>query len=848
MFAIRFLQRKSRVDPLQGRQMKERMYRLNRLLIPEGQIADFDLLTYREVEERFDTDYLIYFMMDGSVDFISEGESHHLEEKEFLFIDSCAHYSWKAQESILMARFCFSVEEISKYYEIHKLKISCNCETYGNTVAYQRLRDLLEKCISYYYGKKEADGRSLLCLNSLYYQIAEQLVEHFSVYLSPEDSEGGGSQEQRVNDIIRYINANFKHQISLNDLAERMYLSPTYVSRYIKKKLGKNLMEYLTDIRLESAVGELETTEKTIARIALDNGFANVSSFNKAFRERYGETPKQYQESILSGKRQAKSDENIAAGMDIKVRDYIANIHETPSQLEEIHMDFCADASQYHYLPKNWNRLINVGRVIMLLRGDVQEQLLFLKQRLGFTYVRIWDIYDEELSLNVNSADGQHNFSKLDKALDFLIKNQMRPYFELGFKPVFLHESFSTYIVYHDREVLFHDYLDYGRYLESMLIHFVNRYGMYEVSQWVFEQWCDPRFFSEESDLEYFRTFEMAWNAIKNIVPAVRVGGGFDREYGVIDFETLIRDWSGRNIQPDFIAIYCYHSRGAENEETASFWPQGAKANQNLDRRWLKDAQKPDFFKKYVKAHRDLMRSYGMQMPVYVSEYSLTPLNRNVLNDSCFKGAYLMKVMMDLYSETEMMGYWFGTDLITEGEEAPHLLQGCCGLLSYDGICKPAFYAFDFMNQLGNYLIKQSENVMASYDGYENYTLVCHNYKHVSSQYFAKDESEITIDSMQTLFPDTSRLKINVKLEHIKDGSYYIKTHSINSKHGSIQDEWHRMGFIEEPSTKDILYLDRISVPQVTVYEILVRNQTLEITLELEPQEIQYIEIHKITK
>lgn len=801
---------------------------MNRLLIPEGQIADFDLLTYREIEERFDTDYLLYFLIDGSVDFISDGKHHHLKENDFLFIDSCAQYSWKAQESILMVRFVLNVEEISKYYEIHKLKISCDSETYGDSLAYQTIRHLLNNCMKYYYGKKEKDGRSLVCLNSIYYQLVEQLVENFSKY---KEEGSKNFDTERVNDIVRYINANFRNQISLNDLAERMYLSPTYVSRYIKKKLGKNLMEYLTDIRLESAVGELETTEKTIVRIALDNGFPNVTSFNKAFKEHYGQTPTQYQENIAAGKLHPKKEEQIAPGTDLKIKNYIASINESPSCFDEIHTDFRVDATSVHYISKNWNRLINIGRVSMLLRSDIQEHVIYLKKKLGFEYTRIWDLYDEELSLNINQKK-RPNFSKLDKAFDFLIKNQMKPYIELGFKPVYLRESFSTYLIYKEREILFKDPLDYGRFLEAMLTHFVNRYGLYEVSQWTFEQWVDPRLIIDGEPLQYFRTFEVAWNVIKNIVPDAKVGGCFDRENGTISFESLIRKWSKRNIQPDFISLYCYHARANE-------------ATKEWDSFLVENAQKADFFKQYIKAHKKLMQSIGMQMPLYVSEYNLTPINRNILNDSCFKGAYIMKVIMDMYTEVEMMGYWFGSDLLTQGENAPHLLEGGCGLLSYDGIRKPAFYAIDFMNRLGNYLLGQRENIMISFDGYEKYVIVCHNYKHVGSQYFMNEETSFSVDTMQSLFPDLSKLKMNVEIRNVKNGRYYVKTHSVNSKHGSVQDEWNRMGYIEEPSLQDISYLASISIPHISIYEIQVTNNILEITLELEPQEIQYIEIQK---
>lgn len=286
---------------------------MNRLMLPENQIMDFDLIAQKSVQDYFDTNYLIYFVLEGEVSFVVSGVASKLKAKDFILVDSCRHHSYRGEGHVLIARFIISMEMLARYYDVHRMGISCN-STVGAPEQYNDFRRLLERCISHYQGRQSGDGRSLVRLNSIYYQIVEQLVSHFAEY-EPEILPGGdGADAQRINDIISYIHGNFKHQISLNDLAERMYLSPAYISRYIKKKLGKNLGEYLTDIRLDFAVRELEGTDKTIARIALDNGFPNVSSFNKAFKEHYQVTPKSYQENYMAARAQGLEDEDFLRG------------------------------------------------------------------------------------------------------------------------------------------------------------------------------------------------------------------------------------------------------------------------------------------------------------------------------------------------------------------------------------------------------------------------------------------------------------------------------------------------------------------------------------------------------
>lgn len=806
---------------------------MNRLMLTENQIMDFDIIVQKSVPDYFDTNILIYFVLDGEVTFTINGEKSVLKVKDFILAGSCQHHAYHAEGHVLIARFVISMEAMGRYYDIHKMEILCN-STVSDSQSCGEFRRLLESCISHYYGKRVENGKSLVKLNSIYYQILESLVSHFAKYIVDEAEQRANPDEERINEIISYIHANFKRQISLNDLANKMYLSTAYVSRYIKKKLGKNLGEYLTGIRLDFAVRELESTDKSIARIALDNGFPNISSFNKAFKEHYQMTPKGYQEALLEKKKKGNTQEAFSEDVDYRLMDYMEHREDDVLEKQTVQETLYTDAEQYHYLTKTWNRMINIGRAITLLRGDVQEHVVFLQEKLKIEYVRIWDIYDEELQLNIGSQDGRHNFSKFDKIIDFLVNHKLKPYFELGFKPIILLDSYNTFINYEERDILFKTQAEYGRYLEALMIHLANRYGVYEVAQWFFEQWCDPRLFPDGDPSVFFQTFDTAYNTIKGIVPGTKIGGAYDREYDIIDFKRLMQAWGVHNIQPDFMSLYCYRSRDKElvNDETPYFF----------------EAQKDNFLIKYLSDHKAIMSACGMHMPVHISEWNLTVVNRNVLNDSCFKGAYVMKNLMALYAEAEVIGYWFGTDLFVECEEQPRLLDGCCGLLTYHGICKPAFYAIDFMNRMGSYLLGQTENAMVSADGYDNYMIVCHNYKHMGIQYFMQDEKVLKIEKIPFLFDDNSRLKINIQISHVRNGFYYVKTRSISQKSGSIQDEWGRMGLVENLNTQDIDYLRSISIPRITIYEYPVKNNMLEISLSLDPHEIQCIHIYRQIK
>ena len=63
-------------------------------------------------------------------------------------------------------------------------------------------------------------------------------------------------------------------------------------------------------------------------------------------------------------------------------------------------------------------------------------------------------------------------------------------------------------------------------------------------------------------------------------------------------------------------------------------------------------------------------------LKIHVSEWSSTISNRNILNDSCYKGAYIMKSVIDCLGKTDVLGYRLGTDIIAEHMDNRKILLG----------------------------------------------------------------------------------------------------------------------------------------------------------------------------
>lgn len=95
-----------------------------------------------------------------------------------------------------------------------------------------------------------------------------------------------------VEQIISYFEDHYAEKISLDRIAENMYLSPFYVSRIFKSEIGDTPIRYLINIRLERAMELLQSDfAGSIQDVAGQVGYEDAYHFSKLFKKRYGYPP-----------------------------------------------------------------------------------------------------------------------------------------------------------------------------------------------------------------------------------------------------------------------------------------------------------------------------------------------------------------------------------------------------------------------------------------------------------------------------------------------------------------------------------------------------------------------------
>lgn len=101
-----------------------------------------------------------------------------------------------------------------------------------------------------------------------------------------------------VEQIVTYFEEHYNEKISLDQIAENMYLSPFYISKIFKSETGDAPIRHLINIRLEKAKELLENgLNGSIQEIAAQVGYEDAYHFSKLFKKKYGISPSQVRKS-----------------------------------------------------------------------------------------------------------------------------------------------------------------------------------------------------------------------------------------------------------------------------------------------------------------------------------------------------------------------------------------------------------------------------------------------------------------------------------------------------------------------------------------------------------------------
>lgn len=756
--------------------------------------SDIQLMTHAFFYENDSRTTELFFLLKGHADLQVNDVSYKMKTDDIVVINKHERYQLTVRDKEgLLFRFSISDFLLSQALEIES--VSFNCNSISNpSKNYDSLRQLLIDFIDLYLF--ENTKTNFLQMSKLYHllnELSSLFLEQTTLLIE---------QDERIRQITREIKERYYENISLSEMADLVHMDGTYFSKFFKKSMGMNFKDYLSNIRMSHALQDLVNSEKTITRIAVDNGFFSTNGFNKKFKELYEQTPSNYRSQHKVEKKTAVFES------DSIVRNYFAQYKEgqqenNGSKKAILQLDYQQQTPII--IEETWCKILNVGEAEMVLNSNLKQHLSFLQENLHFTYGRIWGVFSRN-----NQEETIATHERMDGVLDSLLELGLVPWISMN-KLVgqFKESNYSMD--------------EWKKKLRAFCRHILNRYGKQNVEQWKIELVAnDPKDKSLVSKYSIF--YQTTYRIIKELIPNISIGGGNFVVTNDLDLESFLdEELSECNFDFYSFVLFPYSNRLVR------------------EKRNFQRVTDPDFLVQQLQH----IKQSSLSKPIYISEWSNTVSRSNLLNDSLYKGAFIVKSIIDVFDQVAGLGYWLGSDLAQKSPNSYSFLTGGNGLLNKNGLSKPAMHAMKFFDQLRGLqlLYKDGRHLIASSDGDEFFVLG-HNYTHPSSLYFLKDEAHLKLTEIVNFF-EKNEFEEELIFSGISNGEYELRIFSCLKDHGDLFNQWKRFNFTRHLRASDLSYLDKMNTPLQNLEEVHVTNHRLVIHKQLTTNEFYVINVKK---
>jgi xylan 1,4-beta-xylosidase len=408
---------------------------------------------------------------------------------------------------------------------------------------------------------------------------------------------------------------------------------------------------------------------------------------------------------------------------------------------------------------------IGAGRANEGLRADWQQQLTYVKKQCGFKYIRMHGLLTDDMAVYTtdNKGNPQYNFMYVDVLIDYLQSIGMKPFVELGFMPNALASGHQTIFWWKGNVTPPKDYEKWEALVRALTQHFTERYGADEVKTWYFEVWNEPNLspgFWTGTQEEYFKLYKYAAQAVKSVNKEYRVGG--PGTAGAAWETEMIEYCSANNVPIDFVSTHTYGVKQGFLDE----YGQGGTV---LDKNPMSVSGD------VLQSRKEIASSSKPNLELHYTEWSASYTPSDPIHDSYHEAAYILEKLKQVGNAVNSMSYWVFTDIFEEPGPRYTPFHGGFGLLTIQGINKPAFYAYQYLNRLGQTELANSDTR----------SWVCKNDKGGVQLLFWDFTNTHPGDSVHNQkyyiqdLPSKQKGKVKINLSHVPAGKYTMEIYKV---------------------------------------------------------------------
>lgn len=807
----------------------------------------FRLLRPEEKRELWSPDFELLFLLRGSGRISYEdGEVHRLPTEAVFAINRFQICDLDLDEDGLALSLCLSAETIASFH-IKLLKCEVKCQSFLYMEDQQEKFDLIRRDMARLFLEmyKNSDEQPVY-MKSRVTELLEDLLCYFASEEKAEHSLNGRERIQKASD---YILQHYREEITLEDLADHIFLSRAYISRSFPRYFGVSFLEYVTQVRLAHAVQEMHSSA-TLTEIAYHTGFANETAMIRAFRKYRGMTPGEYRKQMegTAEQREKRETENGTEENKDLFQSLLQYASGAEQEIETTNESACVVTAALNgrkpRIAGHWRRVISGGYAASVLNREVQDELEQLVQNVGYEMIRVKGILDDDMYVMRKDLRGEIRFcwNYIDEVIDFILSTGAKPMLEFGHMPMLLTETDPGRTMRPAPSSPPRDQEQWRVLIRSLMVHLKERYGINQMRRWIFNPWISGDTMLDDDDFAFFETWKTSYDEMKRVSPdlVTCLSFGLGPESRL---EAFIGKMKEKACVPE---IFCFRSFG-----TVMCGEEEEKLNliENSDSVSMIVSRDPDFLRNRAEKVRHLLQRADLgSMPVLVDECSNNIWQRDLCNDTCYKAAWLFKNLLENEELVQGIAYFAVNDRLDEVFPAGEQYHGGFGLFTMNGIPKAVCTALQLLGKMGSRLVKQGDGYFISTDPDENRSQIyLYNYVHYDMLYRYRHAVNISRTDRYHVFNVGEIRTFLVKLTGLEQGRYRLRLYKVTKEHGSSYDAWARMGAPERMNRMERTMLCHSADPKYRIWEQATDEEgSLTIQERLEPHETALIEVEPI--
>ena len=246
--------------------------------------------TSKEFAYHYHDFHKVVIFISGKAAYHIEGKAYQLKPWDILLVNRHAIHRPEIDHSVPYERFILWIQNDIPWQELLKCFQKANDRSYNlvrlNSALQEKMKDILFELEN--SAKSDEYGREILT-QSLFLQFMVYLNRIFleKQYIFDKKSYTFDSQ---IANILQYINHNLKEDLSVEALSAKYYVSKYHLMRKFKEETGYTLHNYIVNKRLLMA-RTLISNGMPVTKAAQESGFAEYSTFSRAYRKQFKTTP-----------------------------------------------------------------------------------------------------------------------------------------------------------------------------------------------------------------------------------------------------------------------------------------------------------------------------------------------------------------------------------------------------------------------------------------------------------------------------------------------------------------------------------------------------------------------------